>query len=181
MDYKHKDAFVENSYNTNIFIAIFTTANARLRLYEQLQKLGESVAYCDTDSIVYIDNGRNTVKTGDLLGEWTDELGKNVHIDKWLATGPKSYHYRTNTGKEVTKVKGFTLNYRNCAKINGKYMEQLIYGQSSGIMVKDKRILRDNRTKNLITKKAPKTLDFNFDKRIVTDTFDTYPYGYYNK
>ncbi len=41
--------------------------------------------YCDTDSIFYIDNGQNTVKTGDLLGEWTDELGENVHIEKWLA------------------------------------------------------------------------------------------------
>ncbi len=73
-----------NNYNTNIFVAIFTTANAHLRLYEILQKLGEAVVYCDTDSIVYIDNGRNTVKTGDLLDEWTDELGENVHMEKWL-------------------------------------------------------------------------------------------------
>ncbi len=50
------------------------------------------------------------MKTGDLLDEWTDELGENVFIEKWLATGPKSYQYRTNTGKDVTKVKGFTLN-----------------------------------------------------------------------
>jgi hypothetical protein len=30
--------------------------------------------------IVYIDDGKNTVKTGCLLGDWTDELGKGVWI-----------------------------------------------------------------------------------------------------
>jgi hypothetical protein len=50
IDYKLKDCYVENDFNTNIFIAAFTTANARLRLYEMLDKLGKSVAYYDTDS-----------------------------------------------------------------------------------------------------------------------------------
>jgi hypothetical protein len=50
--YKLKDCYIENDFNTNIFIAAFTTANARLRLYEMLDKLGKSVAYYDTDSIV---------------------------------------------------------------------------------------------------------------------------------
>jgi hypothetical protein len=47
-----------------------------------LDKLGQSVAYYDTDSIVYIDNGENSVKTGCMLGEWTDELGKDNYIKK---------------------------------------------------------------------------------------------------
>ncbi|KAL4150015.1 hypothetical protein QTP88_003864 [Uroleucon formosanum] len=50
-------------------MTLFTTANARLRLYEQLGELGEAVIYCDTDSIVYFYDGKNTVKTGDMLGE----------------------------------------------------------------------------------------------------------------
>ncbi len=108
VNYKQEDVFVEENDNTNIFLAIFTSADARLRLYEILQKLPEAVVYCDIDLIVYIDNGLNTLKTGDLLSEWNDELGENVHIEKWLATGPKSYHCHTNTGEEVTKVKGFT-------------------------------------------------------------------------
>jgi hypothetical protein len=45
--YKLKDCYIENDFNTNIFIAAFTTANARLRLYEMLDKLGKSVAYYD--------------------------------------------------------------------------------------------------------------------------------------
>jgi hypothetical protein len=40
--------------------------------------------WIDTDSIVYSysykDDGKSTVKTGCLLGDWTDELDKNVWI-----------------------------------------------------------------------------------------------------
>jgi hypothetical protein len=67
IDYKYKGCYVENDFNTNIFIAAFTTANARLRLYEMLDKLRESVVYYDTDNIVYIDNGKNTVKTMEVV------------------------------------------------------------------------------------------------------------------
>jgi hypothetical protein len=59
IDYKLKDCYIENDFNTNIFIAAFTTANARLRLYEMLDKLGKSVAYYDTDSIVYTVSGKS--------------------------------------------------------------------------------------------------------------------------
>jgi hypothetical protein len=104
IDYKFKGCYVENDFNTNIFIAAFTTANARLRLYEMLDKLRESVVYYDTDSIVYVDNGKNTVKTGCLLGDWTDELGKDVWIVDWVSTGPKSYCYKTNTDKVICKI-----------------------------------------------------------------------------
>jgi hypothetical protein len=55
--YKYKDHFVQNNFSTNVYIAAFTTSNARLRLYDMLDKLGQSVAYYDTDSIVYIDDG----------------------------------------------------------------------------------------------------------------------------
>jgi len=71
------------------------------------------VIYCDTDSIVYFDDGVSTVMTGDMLEEWTDELKKDKYIKLWASTGPKNYYYETNLGKNVTKIKGFTLNYQN--------------------------------------------------------------------
>ena len=67
--YKYKEQYVQDPFSTNIYIAAFTTSNARLRLYDMLDKLGQSVAYYDTASIVYIDDGQNTVKTGCMLGE----------------------------------------------------------------------------------------------------------------
>ncbi len=52
-------------------------------------------------------------------------------------------------------------------------MEQLIDGEIDEIKVSTSKIIRENWTKNLFTKEEQKTLDFNFDKRIMTDTFDT--------
>jgi DNA polymerase elongation subunit (family B) len=72
-----------------------------------LEKLGKSVVYYDTDSILYIDNGQNTIKTGYMLGEWTYELGKDYYIKEWFSAGPKSYGYLTSLEKEVLKIKGF--------------------------------------------------------------------------
>lgn len=65
--YKYRDHFTDNSCNTNIFIALFTTANARLRLYDKLVQLDKAVLYSDTDSIMYYATKDNEVKTGDLI------------------------------------------------------------------------------------------------------------------
>ena len=40
-------------FKTNLFIAIFTTAHARFKLYEVLETLQERVLYYDTDSVIY--------------------------------------------------------------------------------------------------------------------------------
>jgi hypothetical protein len=105
----YEDYYVENNKNTNVFIATYTfiIVNARLRLYEILDVLGESIVYYDTDSIVYLDNGKNTAIKGCLLGDWTYKLGKGVCIIEWVSTGPKGYCNTTNTGKVVRKIKGF--------------------------------------------------------------------------
>ena len=55
VSYIQKDAFVNNSFDTNIFIASFTTSSARLMLYDKLDYLGDQVLYFDTESIVFID------------------------------------------------------------------------------------------------------------------------------
>ena len=52
--FKRKQEYAEESKATNLFIGIFTTAWARLELYNLLDLLGESVLYVDTDSCVYV-------------------------------------------------------------------------------------------------------------------------------
>lgn len=62
---------------TNVVIAAYTTAHARLKLYEYLEKLDRRVLYCDTDSCVYVSSGDPTeyeLRTGNFLGDMTDEL-----------------------------------------------------------------------------------------------------------
>jgi hypothetical protein len=64
--------------NVNVVVAAYVTTQARLKLYEYLSKMGESVLYCDTDSVIFIqkDNDPPKVETGDYLGDLTDELEK---------------------------------------------------------------------------------------------------------
>jgi len=180
MCYNYKDYYVENFHNTNILIALFTTSSARLRLYEMLDKLGRAVVYFDTDSIFYIDNGYNKVKTGTMLGEWTDELGENVYITDWASTGPKSYYYKTNNNTFKTVIKGFTLNYQNLLKLNGESMIKLIEqkNKDNNIELEYNQITRDTLTKTIVNKKVTKKFSFGYDKRIILPDYDTIPYGY---
>ena len=48
-----KDHFVTAGINTNVVIASFTTAYARMKLYQSVLPLGESVCYMDT-GIIFI-------------------------------------------------------------------------------------------------------------------------------
>ena len=68
INYNFKNQFVDNSKNTNIYIACFTTSHVRLTLYDKLSYLQDRVLYFDTDSIIYKDDGRKNIETGDMLG-----------------------------------------------------------------------------------------------------------------
>ena len=46
--YTKSEDYVEVMSHTNPVIAAFTTANCRLKLYEELEKLGDRVCYFDT-------------------------------------------------------------------------------------------------------------------------------------
>ena len=52
MTYNFKDQFVNNSKNTDVYIACFTTSHARLMLYNKLDYLNEKVLYFNTNSII---------------------------------------------------------------------------------------------------------------------------------
>lgn len=54
MIFKRTHEYKKESKVTNIFIGIFTTAWARLKLYEMMNLLGENVLCVDTDSCIYV-------------------------------------------------------------------------------------------------------------------------------
>ena len=60
----------------NVPLAAYVTTQARLKLYEYLSKIGQSVLYCDTDPVIFTQNDYDppNVKTGDYLDDLTDEL-----------------------------------------------------------------------------------------------------------
>ena len=182
MTYDLKDQFVDNSNDTNIFIAAFTTSHARLKLYGVLDTLGEQVLGFDTDSAWFVQRpGGKTIETGDMLGELTDELGGD-EIVKWCGTGPKSYSYVTAEGKITCKVKGFTLNHENSQYLNMKGMKQIINRQKERItLVNEQKITRDPKTKEIFNQYQEKDFRFVYDKRCLNKVetgLDTLPYGY---
>ena len=125
MTYNFKDHFVDNSNNTNIFVACFTTSHARLMLYEKLDYLKEKVLYFDTDRIIYTDDNTKKIETGDMLGDMTDELsGKG--ITNFVSTGPKSYSFKFGDDEQKSAIKGFTLNHENSSILNHDSMRKIV-------------------------------------------------------
>ena len=102
---KGKGAWAPN-IRGNIFIALFTTAIASLKLYEALDVLQQRVLYYDTDSVIYKSkHGQDRLPLGKFLGQFTDETGGDT-IEEFGSAGPKSYSYKTNGGKTECKSKG---------------------------------------------------------------------------
>ncbi|PFX14180.1 hypothetical protein AWC38_SpisGene21687 [Stylophora pistillata] len=112
---------------TNVFIAAFTTCQARLKLYESLEILQERVLYYDTDSVVYKwKPGGKEIALGDYLDDMTNEQDQGDHIVEFISAGAKNYGYVTAKGKSCVKVKGFSLNVRGMAQLNYEVMKQNI-------------------------------------------------------
>ena len=124
--FENVDEFVDADGKTNVVIAAFTTAHARLKLYSVLEQLDRRVLYFYTDSVIYVSkDGDWEPPTGSYLGELTDEL-EGGHITTFVSRGPKNYAYETNTSKTVCKVRGITLNYRTVQKVNFNVMCDMI-------------------------------------------------------
>ena len=136
--YERKDEFLRISYNTNIYIACFTSSWARLRLYNMLERLDKNVCYCDTDSVVYIENEQTKAivdpQIGDSLGEWTDELNGH-HMEFWCSAQAKDYGYILSNGKQVGKVKGFRVNAETEEKMTNEQRINLIKGAFNHVAI----------------------------------------------
>ena len=180
MTYNFKDQFVDNSKNTNVYIVCFTTSHARLMLYEKLEYLNDKVLYFDTDSIIFIDDGTNIVKTGDMLGDMTDEIsGKG--INSFASTGPKSYSFKYGDNEQKSAINGFTLNHENNNLLNHDSMSKIVRKQIREItIVNENKITQKNR--EIVKEYCKKVFKFGYDKRVIKkineDHIDTLPYGY---
>jgi hypothetical protein len=182
--YEYTDNFIKPDAKTNVVIAAFTTAYARLKLYGVLDMMQERVLYYDTDSVVFVSKpGEPEPRLGNHLGELTDELGGD-HIMVFASGGPKNYCYKTNTGKVTMKIRGITLDCTATQRVNFDVIRALVYlrakCQVKGHVSVDIpfRITRNNRTKEIETKRMKKDYCIVYDKRVIVDNYQTLPYGY---
>ena len=143
---------------TNIFLASFTTMWARLKLYSVLDTLKENVLYFDTDSVIFKTQKNDDLSylpIGNYLGELTNEISaQDGYIVEFVSGGPKNYAYRTLSGKEECKVRGFTLNWANSKLIHFDAIKSIICTSHDRQIetVNPCKISRDSRKRKLLNR-----------------------------
>jgi hypothetical protein len=192
--HQNHNGFVMDSSHSNIAVAAFTTAQARLKLYELLEVLGPRVIYFDTDSVIFSARPQEYVPpTGSFLGELTDEVageyGPECYINKVVAAGPKCYSYtvfnpNTNETFYSCKIKGITLHYKASQHINFERMRDLVInkvenseGEQGEILV-PQLLFKTTGTCDVSTVIIKKKFRIVYDKRVIRHDFTTVPFGY---
>jgi hypothetical protein len=174
----------ESTANTNYHLhttylpcAVFVPMYGRLMLYNHLDKLGERVLMCDTDSIKYIDIPDSyQIQEGDCLGDWEDE-GPS---EEFVALGPKSYGQRPVNGSPWFKCKGVNLRRAHEKIFN--------FEQAKNVLLHGKKINVPQMsfdygfTKGIRTRHYDKQI--KFDPTILKGKYNTlnnqlYPFGHY--
>ena len=148
----YRNEAVQGSLNTNVVVAAYTTAQARIILHSYLEPLGERAKYFDTDSIIYLLSDRPGAyepKLGPLLGDMVDELGvygDGSYISELISGGPKFYAYEVtkHNGEKVyiCKIKGITLTYKTTSLLNFQALCELVMGRSEHVTVTTENIRR---------------------------------------
>ena len=129
-------------------------------------------------SVVYIhDEEKWNPPLGDYLGELKDET-KGVPITKFVSGGPKNYAYELQDGRQVCKIRGFTLNHRNSLQLNFETMKQLVTTKSKDtVAIEDPhKIVRKNG--HIYSEPQTKKYRMVYNKRRLMDDLTTLPFGW---
>ena len=179
------ELFVKSNNKVNVTIASFTTAYARLKLYDLLDLLQDRVLYYDTDSVFYVHKpGEPEPPLGDYLGDLTNELKGDDYITLFVSGGPKNYAYQTKNGKSVTRIRGFTRDYATSTVLSYDMMKELVClyvdpeEENEKVTVTRDNIVRDKKESKIYTKKQKKDYRIVYNKRVVNENYETVPYGY---
>ncbi|OXU31805.1 hypothetical protein TSAR_005818 [Trichomalopsis sarcophagae] len=184
--WRYKEKYCKPSEKTSVPIAVYTTAYGRLELYKYLEKLGERVLYCDTDSVFYVQptNKEEIIKTGKFLGEMINELnryGKGSYIREFVSSGPKFYSYivvKPDKSEEtITKVGSVKLNSYNNDIFSHENMKKLAQGLLSSIEYESKETYPTEKH-DVISRIVRKRVVKQSSKRFHADIDKSYPLGY---
>jgi len=176
--------YIDDQTTVNVVIAVYTTSYARLELYKYLDILQERVLYFDTDSVFFVSPENEVdepVKTGDGLGDLTDELPPGKTIVSFVTAGPKNYSYKLSDGTAKVTVKGVTMNSRNKGIVTYELIKSMVFenGPESVCLVNPTSFSRDPLAGVLSIGPSTKTYRKVYSKRMVMDDkVNTKPYGY---
>ena len=97
IQWHHADGYGGQTCDINMFLGAFTTAHARLELYDLMDKLVDRLLYSDTESVVFVSkDGDWEPPLGPYRGDLTDGCGD--YITDFFSGSPKTYGYRTASG-----------------------------------------------------------------------------------
>ena len=168
--------------NSNVIIGVFVTMYGRMKLYELLDQFKERVFYMDTDSVVlHVPAGADEPETGSYLGQLSSEISEKEggYIKEFVASGPKSYAYRTASDHQVCKIKGFTINSSTSGELNFNELKQMVVydNDMTKTVTMPGKITRDTNQSIIYNRPMQKVYKFNYTKRVIKDHFTTVPYG----
>lgn len=194
VSYKYVDDRDAPQGNSNPALSAWCTSYARLKLYDQLEKLEESrrgrVLYFDTDSIIFkAKPGEYEPPTGDQLGDMTDELlayGPNAKISKFVACGPKNYAYMVThpdgSAESILKAKGLRLHSKALDVLSFDTFFRTALQYVNGIQWKTpvpQFNMRSDRYHNVTSDYFNKFYAAVSEKRRIVSSSCTLPYGYF--
>ena len=138
--------------NVKVDVAAYVTTQARLKLYEYLSKLGGSILYCESDSVIFIKNLDEPTKVETVyylvdLTDESEEFDSGSYIEDFVLGGPINYAFSVfspSTGKRTTKckVQGITLNYDNSKVGNFTSLRNMILEDNTPLHVHNPRKIK---------------------------------------
>ena len=176
--------------------AVFTTANARIRLYDMLSFLHPSqILYYDTDSCYFLydpDDSNHKKPSNDqarpksitfapnkkaCLGQWECDLKEGEYITEFVCGGAKSYAYKTNKEKINIRQKGITLDVANNKIITFEAFKKMVLNSES-IRTADRFQFKTLKNKDIQTVFVSRAVRPTIGEKRKISEYDTYPFGY---
>jgi len=142
----------------------------------------------DTDSVVCICKKNNVlISCGSYLGNMSSELekyGPGAHGKEWVCAGSKNYvlsvyGHDNQLLDYIMRIRGITLNHRNCQIISFDTMKAMVTERAPPIMTYTPHKITRTKTSQIISKPQHKIYRAVFENRWrVPDSYLTLPYGY---
>ena len=193
ISYKYKDITECRVGNTSVAIAAFVTAYARLKLYDEMEKIEssspDSVLYFDTDSIIFVHKpGHYSPTIGNFLGQMTDEIaeeyGTEARLIEFHSIGPKTYALKVDTPsgpKHTLKAKGLSQTIQSSTILNFDRIRQMAQNTANSIPSAHSLVpqhqFRTTPQHIVSSVDLKKRFDITSEKRRVIGN-DTLPYGF---
>jgi hypothetical protein len=104
------------------------------------------------------------------------------YIVSFVSGGPKQYSFRTAKGKEVCKIRGFSLNYANSEKIHYDALKDFILEvnpKRNTTLVDPFKVIRDKTNFEVTSRAEAKHYQPVYKKRVLgPDGISSLPYGW---